>query len=86
MDQRRPSLTVQDTGEGIPPAELERMFVPFAYPEPGRRAGAGLGVDVARPERRAAGGARTLRSEPGAGTLATVRFPASRLVDPTGKA
>jgi two-component system sensor histidine kinase BaeS len=68
-------LTVADTGEGIAPADLDRVFERFE-----RRAdagGSGLGLAIARDLVAAHGG--TIRAEsagiPGRGTTFRVRLP-----------
>ena len=86
-------LTVQDTGEGIAAAEIERAFEPFTKldrePAGSRRAaGAGLGLYIGRTLVRAHGGELELRSAPGQGTTAVMRIPVARLLSagsPPGK-
>ena len=79
-------LQVEDTGIGIPEPDLERVFEPFTKLEAGasdgqRRArGAGLGLYISRTLLRAHGGDLTLRSVPGQGTTATLRIPATRVL------
>ncbi len=71
-------LTVEDSGEGIPPADLDRIFDRFQ-----RRAdsgGSGLGLTIARDLVIAHGG--TIRAESdgiaGRGTILRVRLPRTR--------
>lgn len=75
-------LTVADTGQGIPPSELERVFEPFnelaGHPNAGVRAG--IGLYISRTLLRAHGGDLMLRSAPGEGTTATLRIPAARVL------
>lgn len=71
---------VKDTGRGIPPAELERIFEPFTQVEEGSRAdtrsrGSGLGLPLARQLARTLGGDVQVRSEAGSGTVATLVLP-----------
>jgi two-component system sensor histidine kinase BaeS len=66
-------VEVTDTGAGIPPGELERVFERF-YRSPESR-GSGLGLPIAREIVRAHGGTIEARSQPGAGTTMTVRLP-----------
>ncbi|GGL62388.1 sensor histidine kinase [Streptomyces fumigatiscleroticus] len=72
-------LTVQDTGVGIPEAELERVFEEF-YQVRGAhqrgRAGTGLGLPYARKLTELLGGTLVLESETGRGTRVTVALPA----------
>ena len=68
-------IAVQDSGPGIPPAELERVFDRF-YRVPGTQAaGSGLGLAIVR-EVAAAHGARITLDNTGHGLLAQAIFPA----------
>lgn len=71
-------ITVQDTGGGIPPEDLPRVFDRF-YRADRRRArdpgGTGLGLPIARWIAEQHGGYIELASAPGQGTTATVRLP-----------
>ncbi len=68
-DAQTLSFEVRDTGEGIPPDALERIFEPFEQLATGApaRAGAGLGLTISRRLARAMGGDVTCRSVPGRG-------------------
>lgn len=73
-------IRVVDTGRGIPPAELERIFEPFAQVEEGARSdsskrGVGLGLPLARKLARSLGGDVSVESAPGEGTIATFWVP-----------
>jgi len=71
-------LTIQDCGEGIDPAVLPHVFERFYRGDPSRAratGGAGLGLAICKAAVEKAGGAITLASEPGRGTIATVRLP-----------
>ncbi|HQK21599.1 MAG TPA: ATP-binding protein, partial [Candidatus Latescibacteria bacterium] len=61
-------VSIADTGPGIPPEELERVFEPFHTTKP---RGTGLGLPIARRIIQAHGGAIALESQPGAGTRVT---------------
>jgi signal transduction histidine kinase len=63
-------LEVQDTGEGIPPEELPRVFERFYRGDPARsrEAGSGLGLAIARGIVEAHGGRLWVESEPGRGS------------------
>jgi two-component system OmpR family sensor kinase len=67
---------ITDSGPGLTPAELERVFEPFYRAEAARtlEGGVGLGLAAARSIARAHGGDVTLANH-GAGLTATVRLP-----------
>jgi signal transduction histidine kinase len=44
----RATLTVDDDGPGIPPADRERVFDRFYRRNPGAETGSGLGLAIAR--------------------------------------
>jgi signal transduction histidine kinase len=67
-------VSVADTGRGIPEANLSRLFDPFfTTKEVGK--GAGLGLNIAYDIVKKHNGEITVRSEPGKGTVFTVRIP-----------
>ncbi len=75
-------LVVRDTGEGIPLEQLPRVFDRFYRAHPVSRqgvapsaSGAGLGLAIAQQLVRLMHGQVHLRSQPGAGTTATVLLP-----------
>ncbi|MBE7218441.1 MAG: HAMP domain-containing histidine kinase, partial [Caulobacteraceae bacterium] len=69
-------LQVADTGQGIPPADLERLGRPFEQAESARgRGGTGLGLSLVRSFAELHGGAMRIESRLGAGTAVTVRMP-----------
>lgn len=71
----RIQITVSDTGTGIPPGQLERVFEDF-YRVPGtRRGGTGLGLPYARRLAGLLGGELTLSSTPGEGTTVVLDLP-----------
>jgi signal transduction histidine kinase len=66
-------VTVADTGPGIAPHEVERIFRPFWSGDGG---GTGLGLPIARELAVALGGRLELHSEPGRGSRFVLVLPA----------
>jgi signal transduction histidine kinase len=66
-------LAVTDTGPGIPPDVLGRIFVPFFTTKPG---GTGLGLPISYRIVKDHGGLLEVQSEPGAGTAFSILLPA----------
>jgi len=69
------ALHVEDTGPGMPPTQLERVFEPFFSTKPAGE-GSGLGLMVAQGIAEEHGGSLTVTSETGVGTEFVARFPA----------
>jgi signal transduction histidine kinase len=69
------AIAVADTGPGIAPAALPRVFDPYFTTKPG---GLGLGLTIARRIVEAHGGALTAESEPGRGSVFRVSLPLAR--------
>jgi signal transduction histidine kinase len=67
-------LEVADTGEGISPENMKNIFQPLFTT---KAKGIGLGLVVCRNLTEANGGRIEVDSEPGRGTVFTVRLPAS---------
>jgi signal transduction histidine kinase len=67
-------ILVSDTGPGIAPDDLRRIFEPF-YTTKGRGKGTGLGLAICRELAAALGGAISVQSEPGHGSVFTVSLP-----------
>lgn len=80
-------ITVQDEGIGMTMEELERVSEPF-FTTKSAQGGTGLGVSISLSIIREHHGTLAYASEPGQGTTATVRLPASacaiREVDASG--
>lgn len=75
---RSVEVVVRDTGIGIPPEELSRVFDRFYRADTARTrdpGGTGLGLSIARWIAEQHGGTVTLESWPGKGTTATVQLP-----------
>ncbi|HZW26527.1 MAG TPA: 7TM diverse intracellular signaling domain-containing protein [Gallionella sp.] len=75
------AFAVEDTGPGIPPEDMERIFLPFERRE-SEREGSGLGLTIARKLAQAMGGKLALESEPNKGS----RFSFSLTVDTADEA
>lgn len=65
-------LSLIDTGEGMTPEVMAKLFRPFFSTKPG---GSGLGLATVRKIVRAHGGAIEVQSEPARGTKFTIRIP-----------
>jgi signal transduction histidine kinase len=68
-------VSIQDTGKGIEPEDLDRIFEPFFSSRP---EGTGLGLPIARRIAQAHGGDLSVESRGGTGTTVTVRLPRGR--------
>ncbi|HEX6957072.1 MAG TPA: ATP-binding protein [Ferrovibrio sp.] len=70
-------LVVRDTGAGIAPEHLPRLFEPFWQANAGirRSEGSGLGLSICRKLAELHDGSISVASEPGSGTQVTVLFP-----------
>ena len=71
------ALEVADTGPGIPPDRLERLFEPFDRLGAEHRGieGTGLGLALSRSLVEVMGGTLTVESRPGEGTSFTITLP-----------
>src|SRR5262249_22068661 len=69
-DQVELCISVQDTGIGIAPRDLARIFGPFEQAEAGQRreSGAGLGLAISRELATSMGGRIEVQSRPGGGS------------------
>jgi signal transduction histidine kinase len=69
------AVTVRDTGRGIPPEWLARVFERFVQVPGAAAGGAGLGLAISQRIVEAHGGQMTVRSEPGRGAEFTFTLP-----------
>jgi len=76
------TVTVRDTGRGIPPDVLPRIFDPF-YTTKERGKGTGLGLSIALEIVQKHGGTIAVESEVGQGTSFTVELPVNQTTAPT---
>jgi two-component system NtrC family sensor kinase len=76
------SVSVSDTGSGIAPENIQRIYDPFfttkATPREGQARGTGLGLSVTYGIIQEHAGKIRVESQPGAGTTFTLDFPLSR--------
>ena len=68
------ALAIIDTGSGMPPEVLQRVFEPFFTTKPVGK-GTGLGLSQVHGFANQSGGAVTVSSEPGRGTVVTIYLP-----------
>jgi signal transduction histidine kinase len=79
------AITVRDSGIGIRPDDLKRVFEPFVQADEGmsrRFGGVGLGLSIARKIARLHNGDVTIVSQTGCGTTASLLLPAQRVTWP----
>jgi heavy metal sensor kinase len=75
---RTAAIVVRDSGIGIAPGDVERIFQPFVRLDAAREgteSGAGLGLAITRSIVQAHGGDLTVDSAPGGGSTFTIRLP-----------
>jgi signal transduction histidine kinase len=68
------TIAVEDTGCGMPEADMQKAFEPF-FTTKAVGKGTGLGLFLSRETVLAHGGSLSLKSEPGRGTTVTVILP-----------
>jgi signal transduction histidine kinase len=76
-------IEVSDTGNGIPPEDLDRIFDRFYRGSGGEgRLGFGLGLPIAREAATAIGGSLEIQSVVASGTIARMVFPGPPVIVP----
>ncbi|GLC26981.1 hypothetical protein rosag_34940 [Roseisolibacter agri] len=78
VDEERVHLHVRDTGVGIAPEQLERIFEPFVQADQRltrAQEGVGLGLAISRDLARGMGGDLTAASVPGVGSTFSLTLP-----------
>lgn len=85
LGRLRLRLEVEDSGPGIKPEEVERLFEPFSQTEAGHAAGGtGLGLSISRRFARLMGGDLTVRSNVGQGSCFEFQAPFQLAVGQSG--
>jgi signal transduction histidine kinase len=79
---RQLRLTLQDSGPGIPPENLDRLFEPFFTTKP---EGTGLGLAITQRIVQEHRGEITVKSQPKLGTTFVILLPAARPPAPSAK-
>jgi signal transduction histidine kinase/HPt (histidine-containing phosphotransfer) domain-containing protein len=80
-------ITVQDTGIGIPPEVITRLFRPFTQADASttrRFGGTGLGLSIVAQLTQLMGGELSVSSEPGTGSRFEVKLPMAVATDRSG--
>ena len=73
-DHTYASVSISDTGAGIPESEIENVFKPFYTT---KTEGTGLGLAIAKRSLEQLGGEIKLESKEGAGTIVTITIPSA---------
>jgi signal transduction histidine kinase len=88
--ERQAEVSVTDTGPGIAPEHLSRVFERFFRAESARSrgdagGGTGLGLSIARDLARAQGGDITAEGTEGRGATFRLRLPGAEALTPAGE-
>jgi signal transduction histidine kinase/CheY-like chemotaxis protein len=81
-------VSVTDTGPGIPPKDIKRIFEPFCQGTSDlwrHKGGSGLGLSISKQFIELHGGRMWVESELGVGTTFTFELPTSPSIAPVGK-
>ncbi|MBI3946285.1 MAG: hypothetical protein HY321_10230 [Armatimonadetes bacterium] len=65
-------VSISDTGRGIPPEDLDKLFTPFFTT---KAKGVGLGLTIVQKIMENHGGSVSVESKPGSGSTFTIRLP-----------
>lgn len=68
-------IRIEDTGHGIPPRDLDRIFLPFWTSRADGSSGRGLGLSIVKAIVDRAKGSVSVQSTVGKGTVFTIRMP-----------
>lgn len=77
-ESNQAEISVQDTGCGIPAEKLRQIFEPYfttKTPDEQGQGGTGLGLSLAKDVMEMHGGRIRVESQPGVGTMFTLKFP-----------
>jgi two-component system sensor histidine kinase KdpD len=86
MDEKSLIIAITDSGKGIPPGDLERIFEKF-YRVPGTgTGGTGLGLSICRGLVEAHGGTLSVENVPNGGARFLIRLPVSGTPPPVKEA
>jgi signal transduction histidine kinase len=72
-------IVIEDTGAGMAPEEVEKVFKPFYRAGGRRRGGHGVGLTIVKRLSDRFGWPVHIESSPGVGTRVTVDFPTARV-------
>ncbi|UCG24085.1 MAG: HAMP domain-containing histidine kinase, partial [Chloroflexota bacterium] len=75
QDERMARFWIRDHGEGIAPADQQRLFIPFTKLQQANTQGHGLGLSIVQRITKKLGGDVGMESEPGKGSLFWFTLP-----------